>query len=201
MTKSFNREKLNIEPVGDLGHKRSVLQPKSIGAVVVGIHEEEIGHWCITPLKARIDIDILDLRVVLHHCIEEDILRKGQVYSRSDQVQRRRGMWILQRDIVHIEVEANRPIGLNAIRCTSANRGSETVKELTNISANVEEYLFALIRPVRVTLRHIVVICRVGERYGTIFSCWVKLIEQEGVPVIEPNVVPRVVLQLAGSLQ
>lgn len=59
---------LNIVPVRDLEYQCPVLGHETSRQVIVHIHKVYIRSGFITPLKARIEVDIIELLIVLQKC-------------------------------------------------------------------------------------------------------------------------------------
>ncbi len=51
----------HIQPVSELENDLTILDVETIRGIVVCIHQKEVGHGAIAPLKARKDVVVLSL--------------------------------------------------------------------------------------------------------------------------------------------
>lgn len=78
-------EKSNIQPIRQFHDQGAVLYVKVVDTIVdvidiiIGIHNEKIGHRLEAPLKTAVDIDVIKLAVILDKSSEENTFAKGKV--------------------------------------------------------------------------------------------------------------------------
>ena len=56
-----------------------VFSHQIIGQIIIGVHNKQIAGWPVAPLKARIQINVVTLLVVLHKCGKENFVGKRDV--------------------------------------------------------------------------------------------------------------------------
>ena len=141
-----------IKPIGQFSNDRAISDRKiqTIRRIIVSIHQEEIRNRLKAPLKAGVDVEVVQLIIVLNEGRQEDVAGKGQFNARANQKKVYSGIpasgQIGQLDLVVIISNCQGAKWLDSIGQATGNTIAFPIEILTGIGPGEEEKSFSLVR-------------------------------------------------------